>query len=60
MKRQVKEWGDPNDYADRHNAAMALVEPNRKICIYCRAQAVDEASLRHEEGCPATRKEKGA
>lgn len=49
--------GSNRDYAVRESARSMLVKPNKAICIYCRRQAVDNASLTHEGDCPARKAE---
>lgn len=41
------------DYAIRHSASTQLQKPNKAICIYCRMQALDSASITHKPDCPA-------
>lgn len=52
------------DYAVVHAAKMALIKPNKNICIYCHAQAVKEVDIEHKPDCPmvvggSVRHEKG-
>lgn len=41
------------DYAVKHSASMALVRPNKAICIYCHCQAAKENDIQHKPDCPA-------
>jgi hypothetical protein len=53
MARAYPEYPSASwDYAVIESARQRLIKPNKRICLYCHAQALSEAKIVHEVDCP--------